>query len=473
MQEVQSLRLGDEVDRWLENGDWVVYNRQPTLHKQGMMGYEVVLGEGLTTGLHLGYTKQHNADFDGDESALHAPQSEDARREVAGLMAVTCNIMNAQTNSNIAGVVFDALTGSYLLSLPDTMVDPDAFNNILLFQEDRSGIATLNQRLEEFNLPRYSGRALLSAIFPEDFYYQKDDTVIRKGILISGTLNKDNIGSAGGSIIQALYKDYGQARTVDFLTDIYRTAGSYLDTHGFSVGMDDCFLQGEDPQSVIDYEVEKARIQAKSLGGKLLDPIEEERRENRVKAYLDTAKNFGARISKEKLGPRNSFNVMAKSGAKGSTFNIAQITGILGQQFIHGQRMPETMSGRTRTLPYFRENDLEPKSRGFIASSYLRGLTPAEFFFAQAAGRVGLLDTATGVSEVGFGHRKLVKAMEDLKVTPDGSIRNSADIIFQFAYGDDSMDAAMLETVKTKSGTFPSFINIKRAAGRINQKYGF
>jgi DNA-directed RNA polymerase II subunit RPB1 len=431
------------------------------------------LGEGLTVGLHLGYTKQHNADFDGDESALHAPQSEDARREVAGIMGVACNIMDAQTNRNIAGVVFDALTGSYILSLPDTMVDPHDFMNITLFQEDSSGLPTLAQRLEEFHVPRYSGRALLSAIFPEDFYYQKDDTIIRKGILISGTLNKDNIGSAGGSIIQSIYKDYGQARTVDFLTDIYRTAGAYLDVHGFSVGMDDCFLEGEDPQSVINYEVEKAKMQAKSLGGKLIDPIEEERRENRVKAYLDTAKNFGARISKEKLGPLNSFNVMAKSGAKGSTFNIAQITGILGQQFIHGQRMPETMTGRTRTLPYFKENDLEPKARGFIANSYLRGLSPAEFFFAQAAGRIGLLDTATGVSEVGFGHRKLVKAMEDLKVDRDGSVRNPADIVFQFSYGDDSLNPEMLETVKTKSGTFPSFINIKRAAGRINQKYGF
>lgn len=411
--------------------------------------------------------------FDGDESALHAPQSEDARREVAGLMAATCNIMNAQTNDNIAGVVFDALTGSYLLSLPDTMVDPMNFMNITMFQEDRSGLATLSERLERHGVPRFSGRALLSAIFPEDFYYQKGETIIRNGILTSGTLSKDNIGSAGSSIIQALYKDYGQARTVDFLTDIYRTAGAYLDTHGFSVGMDDCFLTGEDPQAVIDFEVEKARMQVRSMGAKLLDPIEEERRETQIKAYLDTAKNFGTRISKERLGTRNSFNVMAKSGAKGSTVNIAQMTGILGQQFFYGQRMPETITGRTRALPYFQENDLDPAARGFIANPYLTGLSPAEFFFAQVSSRVGLTDTAVQVGTVGFGHRKLVKAMEDLKIGPDGSVRNSSDIVFQLAYGDDSLDPAMLEPVTTKTGSFPSFINIKRTVGRINQKYGF
>lgn len=411
--------------------------------------------------------------FDGDESALHAPQSEDARKEVAGLMAVTCNIMNAQTNSNIAGVVFDALTGAYILSLSETMVDKNTFINIVMFMEDNSSMATLNQRLERHNVPLYSGRALLSVIFPEDFYYEKEDTVFRNGILISGTLNSSNIGSASGSIIQALYKDYGQARTVNFLTDIYRTAGAYLDTHGFSIGMDDCFLQGKDSGKVIEFEVQKARMLAKSMGVKLLDSMEEERRETQVKAYLDTAKNFGTRISKNNLAPDNSFNIMAKSGAKGSTSNIAQITGILGQQFIYGQRMPEAISGRTRSLHYFPENSLEPAARGFITHSYLTGLTPAEYFFAQAAARVGILDTSTGISEVGFGHRKLVKAMEDLKIAPDGSVRNASDVIFQFSYGDNAMSADMLETVKTKTGKFPSFINIKRVAGKINHKYGF
>ena len=132
--------------------------------------------------------------FDGDTAMILSPQNSDSRREVAGLMSVTCNIMNAQTNDNIAGVVFDALTGSYILSLPETRVDPDTFMNIVVFLEDRTSLPTLNERLDKYNVPRYSGRALLSALFPPDFYYNKGETSIREGILVSGVLDKTNIG---------------------------------------------------------------------------------------------------------------------------------------------------------------------------------------------------------------------------------------------------------------------------------------
>lgn len=475
IQNTHELVLGDEVDRWLENGDWVVFNRQPTLHKQGIMGYEVVLGDTMTIGLHLGVTRQHNADFDGDESNLFAPQSEEARQEVAGVMSASCNIMNAQTNDNVAGVVFDALTSSYILSLPETRVDADVFMNLRMNMDDDSAFSDLYQRLEKYSVDKNSGRALLSALFPNDFYYKKGETEIKEGILVSGVLNKSNIGSSpgSGSIIQALYKDYGVNRTTQFLTDIYHAGGYFMDTYGFSVGMDDCFLTGEDPQKTIDYEVQKAKMLVKSMGTKLQDPLEEERRENQIRAYLDTAKNFGTKISKEKLSADNSFNVMAKSGAKGSVTNIAQITGILGQQFLSGERMPESISGGTRTLPYFPQGEIDPAARGFVQNSFLSGLTPAELFFVFAGGRVGLTDTAISTATTGFIHHKIAKSLEDIKVVEDGSVRNSANAIYQYSYGEDGFNAAELEKVTTKTGTFTSFIDLKRVAGRINTKYGF
>lgn len=404
--------------------------------------------------------------FDGDEGAVHVPQSEDARREVAGLMNVACNIMNAQTNSNIAGVVFDALTGAYILSLPETKINESVFMRTRMVLENKDSLEKLNERLEKYDIPKDSGRALLSALFPKDFYYTKGETVIKDGILVSGVLDKSNIGSESGTIIQALYKDYGQERTVDFLTDIYRTAGIYLDAHGFSIGIDDCYLSGKDPQKIIDFEVQRANMLVKSMGVKLKNPIEEERREKQILAFLDTAKNFGAKISKEQLSPTNAFNIMARSGAKGSVTNIAQITGILGQQYLLGERMPGT-------LPYFSENDLNPAARGFVSNSFLTGLTPAEFFFVSASGRVGLVDTSTTTSSTGYLHHKFVKSLEDVKVFSDGSVRNAANVIFQFCYGDDGFDAGMIESVGTKTGNFTSFINLKRAASRINGKYGF
>ena len=467
------LTFGDEVDRWLQNGDYVVFNRQPTLHRLGFMGYEVVLGEPKTIALHLASTIPSNADFDGDEAAIHAPQSEDAVREVAGIMSARCNLMNSQNNKNTAAVTFDALTGNYILTQPDTFVDADTFMDIVAFLENSEGLVSLNERLDEYNVPRLSGRALFSSILPKDFYYRKGDVYIRDGILIQGVVNKEHLGQNHNSIIQVMYKEYGQDRTVDFLTDVYNIAGRFLDTHGFSVGMDDCFLTGEDPQKTINYEIQRARMLVKSMGVKLLDPLEEERREKQIMAYLDVAKGTGVKISKENLGPNNSINVMARSGAKGSTMNIAQITGILGQMYLRGERMPETISGGTRSLPYFPEDSLNPEARGFIVNSFLTGLSPAEYFWHMSSSREGLMDTAVRTQDTGDMHHRIVKALEDIKIYNDGSVRNAFGDIFSFIYGEDGFDAGELQQVETKTGSFASFINVKMVTGKINSKYGY
>jgi DNA-directed RNA polymerase II subunit RPB1 len=469
----QNLTAGDVVDRWLQDGDYVAFNRQPTLHKQGFMGYEVVLGDPLTIGLHLSYTPPHNADFDGDEGTVHAPQSQDAMLELALLMSVKNCIMNSQNNKNIIGVVMDSLTGAYLLTQPETYVSKTTFMNITSFIENDSGRTTLYQRLVKYHVPITSGRALFSSILPEDFYYNKGDVLIRDGILVSGIVSKDHLGSTHGSIVQVMMKDYGDKATINFLTDIYNIVRQWLDVRGFSVGLDDCFMIGDNPEKSIQYEVERAKMLVKSMGWKLTDPLEEERREKQVIAYLNTAKGLGARISEQNLDVNNAFNVMAKSGAKGSTFNIAQITGMLGQQFVQGQRMPEAISDGTRCLPYFPENSLDPAARGFCANSFLSGLRPAELFFHQAGGREGLTDTAIKTAETGAMHHRVVKALEDVKVYEDGSARNAFGVIFQYIYGEDGFDAAMLETVNTKTGPFTSFINTKRLAGRINTRYGY
>ncbi|MBK5134260.1 hypothetical protein JJE00_07550, partial [Candidatus Bathyarchaeota archaeon] len=178
---------------------------------------------------------------------------------------------------------------------------------------------------------------------------------------------------------------------------------------------DDCFLTGDDPEKTIEYEVQKAKMLVKSMGVKLQDPLEEERREKQIRGFLETAKNFGTKISKENLTKDNSFNIMAKSGAKGSVVNIAQITGILGQQFLYGERMPESLSGGNRSSPYFAQGDVDPEARGFIINSYVTGLRPSELFFALAGGRVGLVDTSTSTQTTGAVHHEITKALEDLK----------------------------------------------------------
>ena len=115
---------------------------------------------------------------------------------------------------------------------------------------------------------------------------------------------------------------------------------------------------------------------------------------------------------------KNGIKAMVKAGSKGSFINISQIIACVGQQNVQGKRIKSGF--RDRTLPHFAKDDLGPISRGFIQNSYLKGLTPCEFFFHAMAGREGLIDTAVKTAETGYIQRKLIKSMEDVVVQYDG-----------------------------------------------------
>jgi DNA-directed RNA polymerase II subunit RPB1 len=134
---------------------------------------------------------------------------------------------------------------------------------------------------------------------------------------------------------------------------------------------------------------------------------------------------------------------MVVAGSKGSNINIAQVIACVGQQNVEGKRIP--FGFRRRTLPHFAKDDFGPESRGFVENSYLKGLTPQEFFFHAMGGREGLIDTAVKTSETGYIQRRLVKAMEDVSVRYDQTIRNSLGNVIEFLYGEDGMDGTAIE----------------------------
>lgn len=560
------LRIGDTVNRHLMNGDYVLFNRQPTLHSQSMTGYEVVLGRPSTIGLHISDTTPKNADFDGDEGNLHALQTLDAVAEIREIMNVKNCIMNSETNKPAVGVVYDGITGAFLLTYVDkdgkgVTVDKDLYNDLVSLLTNTDGLASLDERLNEMKVDKYSGRGVFSLLLPPNFYYSKGMVQIRNGILVNGTITKDHIGTASGSIVQVIRSEYGNTRAVDFLTDAPFLINRWLQEYGFSVGLKDCYIEDRatdkqrrealrsleiksglsavyelerqineetlelenlmkkstdqtsldllkekiqihkealkqaeskvDPKLYQQYiellrsdnyrdtkrmlyeEVAKAKLNVEALGTKLDDPIEEERREADIIGFVNVTTQVGSKISTENLTHANALNVMAISGAKGSVNNIAQITGLLGQQFILGRRMPTAITQGTRCLPYFDRDDLDPSARGFCVNSFLTGLTPAELFFHQAGGREGLMDTAIKTADTGSMHRQLIKALEDIKIEFDGSVRNADHTIFQYAYGDDGFSAADLENVKIEENDIASFINLDRIAGKLNASFGF
>src|ERR1700733_15613600 len=137
---------------------------------------------------------------------------------------------------------------------------------------------------------------------------------------------------------------------------------------------------------------------------------------------------------------------MARAACKGSQINISQMTAIVGQQSVEGKRV--SFWFKYRTLPHFAKDDYSASSRGFVENSYLRGLTPTEFFFHAMAGREGLIDTAVKTAETGYIQRRLVKALEDVMAKYDGTVRNSLGDIVQFVYGEDGLDGVHIEKQK-------------------------
>ena len=319
----------------------------------------------------------------------------------------------------------------------------------------------------------YTGHSLFSVLLPDDFeYYCKNNMspdgtqiYISRGVLLSGTLNKTALGNASGSMIHHLAKDYGNRVALEFVSYYEMMINNWLIHRGFSIGMADCIPKNTD---LIDKEISKYMVEASAIMNTEKD---KDLLEMKVSGALNKAVTLGQKIAKEALDPKNSLVSMIRSGAKGNDFNVTQVTGLVGQQNVSGQRMQKTFGGRT--LPHFQRlgffkdiPDILPKnmevnermlskifeSRGFVRNSFYTGLQPAEFFMHAASGREGCTDSAIKTADTGYTQRKIIKMMEDYYVTHNHIVHSgSSGHIIEFAYGMDNMDASKL--IKTSDGT--------------------
>jgi DNA-directed RNA polymerase II subunit RPB1 len=478
------LQIGDTVERWLQNGDRVVNNRQPTLHRQSMMSYEAVLGHQLTIGLHLSYTTPMNCDFDGDENNIWCPQDFEVEAECEILMDVKQNIMSSEQNRPIMGLVMNAVSGAYLISKPDTRVDDDLFAELLTMITHQTPLLTLYSRLIKYGVHPRSGQAVFSAMLPEDFYYNQKGVLIMEGVLISGRLKKSHVGTSHRSIIQELYKKYGSHRTADFFTDAPWVINKWLMERGFSVGMLDMInldideTTGEEydkNKRILEQELAKIYVQLEALGGKLSDPIEESFRQRQINNLVNVAQGIGLRLAKEVLSGDNSIGVMTDQGAgtKGGIANIGQMMGSVGQQFYRSERLKPTITGGKRLLPTYDENDNNPEAHAFIPVSFFTGLSPEGLFFLQAGGREGILDTALKTAETGAMQHRMIKAFENIIIGNDGSIRNTIGTMFSPIYNSGYDIGEMMAVETLGKPDFSSFIDIKSLVAELNIERGW
>lgn len=494
------LQIGDIVERELEDGDLVLINRQPTLHKQNILGLYARIIDDRVVRINLSVTTPLNADFDGDEINVHVPQTLEAYVEAEQILGVYNNLMDGQKNKPMIGIVFDTLVGAYLLSYPEEEYDKvvaklakDPDDPVLLDQKERlrhkilldkdmyetsldrirdaPQLQTLSARLDKYGINKYSGRALLSACFPEDFDYSAHGVVIKEGVLLKGVLSKATLGREDGSIISEMYKQLGGYVTVDFMSDIQFVVGQYLQLRGFSVGMDDCIPEDPHFREKLLQEGDAAITKVVHLlAEKPADAFAAERQEKKVLQTLENFKNTGDNIVQKYHKPDSAILVMARSGAKGTQYNAIQISAALGQVKVSGRRIQANLPGE-RSLPVYEPGEKDPKSRGFCTNSFSTGLEPTEFFFHVQGGREGLTDTAVNTADTGSLQHQLIKSAEDIHISADGSVRSADNTIVQFVYGDDGFDASHLGSVKILGENVPFFRNIQQLADKINRKY--
>lgn len=468
-----TLEVGQVCERWLRNGDYITLGRQPSIHKQNIMGLEVVLIDALNLQLNPSYVEPYNADFDGDEMNIHVGQTTKARAEIEILMALKHCMMNEQMNSPMIGLILSDITAAYVLTSENPDIPVDVWFSAMNLIQEKSQLATFDDRLSYAGLKRLSGRALFSMLLPADFYYQKEDVLIENGILINGSITKKDIGRGRNSIIQVMWMNYGYERTTIFLTDTSRVLNRWFSSYGFSIGLESCTHTDPKVMELKEQQMALVKMMVMQAGAKLSDPIEEEKRQREIVAFLRQPSNLSQKVLKETFGFDNALARMIISGSKGTPFNLGQIVFALGLQLTGGKPIPLSMTNQTRLLPTQDPDDPDPITYSYIQNSFSQGLTPEENFIHSIPARDTMLDTALKTADVGKMSREITLSMASYTIQYDGSVRNPQGQILQPAYGYDGMNPGGLTLLKMNGDDLPFFMNIANEFKMLNAEYGY
>lgn len=459
------LQYGWTVERYLENGDYVLFNRQPSLHKKSLMAHKVVILPYDTFRLNLSVCPAYNCDFDGDEMNLHAINDLEARAELSELLAVSKNMLNAQTNKPTYGLVQDALVGSFLMTCKDIFFARESVMNLLT-------------SISVFELPEpavvkpkalWTGKQVYSCLFPDFLHLTKrtqnadndpilEDSfekivVIRQGVLLAGRLSKETVGASTNGLVHQIIKDGSMDLACSFLTRAQFLVNHFLASYGFSVGISDCVPKPEVTEQVRVVIADSYRKIQKVNDLVSIGRIPKEDAEEPVTNVLRHVIKDTGTVAIRHMDPKNRIGIMAAAGSKGSSINLSQIMACVGQQTVDGRRLhtkhslTKKVTWSSRTLSCFSPEEEHPESHGFVKCSYSSGLDPIAFFQCAQGGREGLVDTAVKTSVTGYIQRKLMKGMEAHKVDAFGSVRDAQAGLISPLYGGDGIDAQFLEPV--------------------------
>lgn len=481
MEVAKKLKYGDIVHRHLINNDIVLFNRQPSLHRQSIMAFKIRVHNDKTLKFNECVCSPFNADFDGDEMNIHVLQTIPAKAEALHLMQSSNNLLNPKSGEANISLIQDFLTTIFVLTSKDCFLNRNEFCTLL-------GIATNCEAYVELPPPTFfkpfklwTGKQLISCILqPNNLNYlliflnvkekayngiknkkefdENDAFVtIRNSKLISGQVGKNTMGSSKSGLLYYICKQYSNSKGAEIMSRFSKLSAKYIESIGITFGLRDVTPDSHtekynnklfadkinETRKVVEKYTKKECNADFKVDLSNISIEEKAELEAEVTEVLNKARDEAGSFLLDHLSPKNNALTMAVSGAKGSSLNICQMIATVGQQIVSGKRVQNGFLNRT--LPHFVEHELSPESRGFVQNSFYTGLKPTEFFFHTMAGREGLIDTAVKTADTGYMQRRLMKVMEDLVVEYDYSVRNSDKKLVQFFYGEDGFDPQMNE----------------------------
>ncbi|MEM3676354.1 MAG: DNA-directed RNA polymerase subunit A', partial [Thermoplasmataceae archaeon] len=472
------IEPGWTVERQLAEGDIVLFNRQPSLHRMSMMGHTVRILQGQTFRFNLAVCTPYNADFDGDEMNLHILQKEEARAEARIIMKVQEQIMSPRFGGPIIGGIHDHITAMFLLTHGNPrFTQADTIHMLSYLDIDEMPKPEIVD-----NKVYFRGRDIFSLILPKGLNlkfpsklcssakdvceYEKEpedkNVVIIDGKMIHGTIDEAAVGSFSGEIIDKIFRKYGPEETAKFIDRMTRLGVGFLSLRGFTTGIQDYDI----PESAIT-RIEEVAEEAIKRTEKLIETYRkgllqpqpgrsvEDTLEIEILSTTGQARDESGKIASAYLGLNNPSVIMARSGARAKMLNISEVAGMVGQQSVRGGRL--NRGYYNRTLPHFKPGDIGAAARGFVKSSYKAGLNPIEYFMHSIGGREGLVDIAVRTSRSGYMQRRLINAFEDLKVDEDLKVQDTVGAVIQFRYGEDGIDPTRSDRGKTVDVDYHAF----------------
>lgn len=491
----EQLQIGDVIHRFMQNGDYSIVGRNPSLHEHSAKALKASFTKSKTIKVNLSLLGGYAGDFDGDEGNVIVPTSLHAQAEMMTLNDPANCLMSRAKGGVVIGAIIDTLTGTYLLTRPDTILDRDSF-----FQATfKSGIEIdFNEffyRARDQGIEAFSGRALFSSLLPSDFNFEDSMTtgievtyvdtngrptitkkenrvIIRDGVMVSGLIQGKHIG-ANGSLANFIVQKYGGKRYIDFISQIQFLANWFLSYHGFTLELKDCINLDDSgvTRDRIQQIIQESFVKLEKYREVKTGDIEENRRQQE---YVGNLSQISEMIMTEAYETYSKSNmaIMANSGAKGNQANASMMTQVVGMQTMRGQMLPKSLGEgeRARVTPFFPHGCKDPRAEGYCIENFGLGISVSATAQHSSSTRMDVAAGKVYTGKYGYIQRKLMKALENAIIANSGLVIDIESII-QFVAYDVGIDPGQLIVCKDDYGKFYSYIDMSNFVMGINRNY--